>query len=85
MAQRIQYILPPNSVVYTGSVGDDELAEKLRAANDREGVHSAYYVRKGAKTGVCAAIITNHDRSGEVWWCYMPPVSLANFKFPGLW
>lgn len=58
-----QYVLPPNSVVYTGCVGDDELAEQLKAANKREGLQDAYLVKKGEKTGACAVIITGHHRS----------------------
>jgi adenosine kinase len=57
-----QYCLPPNSVVYTGCVGDDELAEQLKAANRREGLAEAYLVKKGEKTGACAVVITGHDR-----------------------
>lgn len=58
----LQYILPPNSVVYTGCVGDDDLAEQLKAANKREGLTEAYLVKKGEKTGACAVVITGHHR-----------------------
>jgi len=57
-----QYILPPNSVVYTGCVGDDELAEQLKAANAREGLKDLYLVKPGEKTGACVVVITGHDR-----------------------
>lgn len=57
-----QYVLPPGSVVYTGCVGDDELAEQLKAANKREGLDQRYMVKKGEHTGACAVIITGHDR-----------------------
>jgi sugar/nucleoside kinase (ribokinase family) len=82
-----QYVLPPNSVVYTGCVGDDELAEQLRAANKREGLADAYMVKKGEKTGACAVVITGHHRcvlaipylkpshaSIKQFSCYDPPV-----------
>ena len=59
----MQYVLPPGSVVFTGCVGDDELAEQLKAANKREGLDQVYLVKKGEKTGACAVIITGHDRS----------------------
>ncbi|THH18626.1 hypothetical protein EW146_g2397 [Bondarzewia mesenterica] len=62
-ARGAAYVLPPNSVVYTGCVGDDELAEQLKAANRREGLHEAYLVKKGEKTGACAVVITGHHRS----------------------
>ncbi|THH30244.1 hypothetical protein EUX98_g3968 [Antrodiella citrinella] len=57
------YILPPNSVVYTGCVGDDGFADQLKKANDREGLVHKYLVKKGEKTGACAVILTGHDRS----------------------
>ncbi|KAF8899318.1 Ribokinase-like protein [Infundibulicybe gibba] len=62
-ARGAAYILPPGSVVYTGCVGDDELAEQLKAANKREGLDEVYQVKKGEKTGACAVIITGHHRS----------------------
>jgi len=58
----IQYILPPKSVVYTGCVGDDDLAEQLKAANARDGLDDVYYVKKGERTGACAVVITGHHR-----------------------
>jgi len=62
-ARGAAYILPPKSVVYTGCVGDDDLAEQLKAANTREGLDDVYYVKKGEKTGACAVVITGHHRS----------------------
>ncbi|TCD64749.1 adenosine kinase [Steccherinum ochraceum] len=62
-ARAAAYVLPPNSVVYTGCVGDDDLAEQLKKANDREGLIHKYLVKKGEKTGACAVILTGHDRS----------------------
>lgn len=62
-ARGAAYVLPPNSVVYTGCVGDDDVAEQLKIANKREGLKEAYLVKKGAKTGACACIITGHHRS----------------------
>ena len=46
----------------TGAVGEDDLADQLRAANQKEGVESAYYVVKGAETGECAVVLTGHHR-----------------------
>jgi len=62
-ARGAAYVLPPKSVVYTGCVGDDDLAEQLKAANEREGLTEAYLVKKGEKTGACAVVITGHERS----------------------
>ena len=57
-----QYVLPPNSVVYTGCVGEDDLAQQLKEANKREGLSETYLVKKGEQTGACAVVITGHHR-----------------------
>jgi adenosine kinase len=62
-ARGAAYVLPPKSVVYTGAVGDDDLAEQLKEANKREGLDQVYLVKKGEKTGACAVVITGHHRS----------------------
>lgn len=62
-ARGAAYILEPKSVVYTGCVGDDDLADQLKAANAREGLDDVYFVKKGEKTGACAVVITGHHRS----------------------
>ncbi|PFH52221.1 hypothetical protein AMATHDRAFT_140335 [Amanita thiersii Skay4041] len=62
-ARGAAYILPPKSVVYTGCVGNDALAEQLKAANKKEGLDDVYLVKAGEKTGACAVIITGHHRS----------------------
>ncbi|PCH34451.1 adenosine kinase [Wolfiporia cocos MD-104 SS10] len=62
-ARGAAYVLPPHSVVYTGCVGDDVLAEQLKAANAREGLSERYLVVPGEKTGACAVVITGHHRS----------------------
>ncbi|KAJ4470897.1 Ribokinase-like protein [Lentinula aciculospora] len=62
-ARGAAYVLPPGSVVYTGCVGDDQLAEQLKTANKREGLQDMYYVKKGEQTGACAVVITGHNRS----------------------
>ena len=48
--------------MFTGCVGDDELAEQLKAANKREGLHQVYLVKQGEKTGACGVVITGHNR-----------------------
>ncbi|GAA5863409.1 hypothetical protein JCM3774_005282 [Rhodotorula dairenensis] len=62
-ARAAQYVLPANSTAYLGCVGKDSLADQLRAANDKEGLQSAYQVVEDKPTGACAVIITGHDRS----------------------
>jgi len=54
-------------VVFTGCVGDDDLAGQLKAANARDGLDDVYYVKTGEKTGVCAVVITGHHRYVSGW------------------
>ncbi|EJT49111.1 adenosine kinase [Trichosporon asahii var. asahii CBS 2479] len=63
-ARGASYVLPPKSVAYIGSVGDDDLTQTLSKVNETEGVISAYQIQPApAKTGACAVILSNHDRS----------------------
>ncbi|GAA98700.1 uncharacterized protein L969DRAFT_91378 [Mixia osmundae IAM 14324] len=64
-ARAAQYVLPDNSTAYLGAVGEDDLADQLRAANDKEGLKSFYQVipKGGEPTGACAVVITGHNRS----------------------
>lgn len=62
-ARAVQYVLPEHSTAYLGCVGDDDLAQQLRAANDREGLASLYQVVDSVPTGSCAVVITEHNRS----------------------
>ena len=62
-ARGAQYILPPNSVVYFGSVGKDIYAERLNQANEEYGLTTKYQIQDDIATGKCAALIHNHDRS----------------------
>ncbi|KAH9923187.1 adenosine kinase [Epithele typhae] len=62
-ARGAAYILPPRSVVYTGSVGNDSFAEQLVAANRIAGVDQVYHIAEGHRTGTCAVVVTGHNRS----------------------
>jgi adenosine kinase len=62
-ARCAQYVLPPDSTIYLGAVGKDDLADQLRAANKKEGLKEEYQVVEGTPTGACAVVITGHDRS----------------------
>lgn len=62
-ARGAQYILPPQSVVYFGSVGEDVYQEKLNEANKQYGLRTEYQVQKDVATGKCAALITGNHRS----------------------
>ncbi|WRT65186.1 uncharacterized protein IL334_002129 [Kwoniella shivajii] len=63
-ARAAAYVLPAGSVAYIGSVGEDDLKQTLLSANEAEGVQSAYQTQTSpARTGACAVILSNHDRS----------------------
>jgi hypothetical protein len=77
-------VLPPDSVVYTGCVGDDGLAEQLRTANKREGLAETYLVKKGEQTGACAVIITGHHRYSPFTLHTLPSNYLAHRPYRSL-
>ncbi|KAI6371629.1 hypothetical protein MCOR25_003912 [Pyricularia grisea] len=62
-ARGAQYMLPPNSVVYSGGVGDDKYAAILRDAVQKVGLRVEYRVDPKETTGRCAVVITGHNRS----------------------
>ncbi|KAI1878063.1 hypothetical protein JX265_002431 [Neoarthrinium moseri] len=62
-ARGAQYILPPNSVVYFGGVGDDKYAATLRDAVKQVGLRVEYRVDPKIPTGRCGVVITGHNRS----------------------
>ena len=62
-ARGAQYILPPKSVVYFGSVGKDVYADKLNEANEQYGLRTEYQIQDEVATGKCAALINGPHRS----------------------
>ncbi|EOO02800.1 putative adenosine kinase protein [Phaeoacremonium minimum UCRPA7] len=62
-ARGAQYILPPNSVVYIGGVGDDKYAAILHDAVKQAGLRVEYRVDPEHPTGRCGVVITGHHRS----------------------
>jgi adenosine kinase len=62
-ARGAQYLLPPNSVVYLGGVGDDKYAAILHDAVKTAGLRVEYRVDPKQPTGRCGVIITDHNRS----------------------
>jgi len=62
-ARGAQYILPPNSVVYVGGVGDDKYSAILHDAVKTAGLRVEYRVEKTVPTGRCGVVITGHNRS----------------------
>jgi len=62
-ARGAQYILPSNSVVYLGGVGDDKYAAILQDAVQAAGLRVEYRVDEKEPTGRCGVVITGHNRS----------------------
>lgn len=62
-ARGAQYILPQDSVVYFGSVGQDQYSKLLSEANEKAGLKTLYQYQTEFETGKCAALISGHDRS----------------------
>jgi adenosine kinase len=62
-ARGAQYVLPPNSVVYLGGVGDDKYSAILQDAVKTAGLRVEYRVDAKEKTGRCGVVITGHNRS----------------------
>ncbi|KAJ7597769.1 Ribokinase-like protein [Mycena floridula] len=62
-ARGAAYVLPPNSVVFVGCVGNDDFAAQLRITNEREGLRDLYQVNEQGQTGACAVVITGQERS----------------------
>lgn len=62
-ARGAQYLLPDNSVVYLGGVGDDKYASILKDAVKKAGLRVEYRVEPTQPTGRCGVVITGHNRS----------------------
>ncbi|KAJ2785691.1 adenosine kinase [Coemansia javaensis] len=58
-----QLLLPPGAAVFFGAVGQDENAQRLKAAADKAGLRTNYMVNPDVPTGTCALLITGHNRS----------------------
>ncbi|CAG8715648.1 15350_t:CDS:2, partial [Dentiscutata heterogama] len=59
-AQNVARAAQPNSTVYFGCVGNDQFAEQMRNAAQREGLIADYLVTDEYPTGTCGVIITNN-------------------------
>ncbi|KAJ6264864.1 Ribokinase [Drechslerella dactyloides] len=62
-ARGAQYILPPNSVLYIGCIGNDDYGKQLKQVCDNEGLRVEYRLDEEHPTGRCGVIITGHNRS----------------------
>ncbi|KAK9319580.1 Ribokinase-like protein [Lipomyces orientalis] len=84
-ARGAQYVLPPDSVVYCGCVGEDKFSGLLREANKKEGLYSAYLVEKDQPTGKCAVIVTGTDRSLVTDLSAANHYKIDHLKSPEIW
>ena len=78
-------MLPPNSVVYLGGVGDDKYAAILHDAVKQAGLRVEYRVDKKEKTGRCGVIITGHNRSMVTDLGAANHYDLEHLKSPEVW
>ncbi|KAJ2226142.1 adenosine kinase [Coemansia sp. RSA 485] len=58
-----QLLLPADSTVFIGAVGQDSNADKLREAAQKAGLHTDYMVSPDKPTGTCALLITDSGNS----------------------
>ncbi|KAK3334011.1 Ribokinase-like protein [Cercophora scortea] len=84
-ARGAQYMLPPNSVVYLGGVGDDKYAAILHDAVKQAGLRVEYRVDPVEQTGRCAVVITGHNRSMCTDLGAANHYDLAHLKKPEIW
>ncbi|KAG9295923.1 hypothetical protein G9A89_006662 [Geosiphon pyriformis] len=84
-ARGAQYLLPPNSTVYIGCVGNDHFGDKLREAAEQEGLRVEYMITDEAPTGTCAVILTDHNRSLVANLSAAEKYQLSDLKSPEKW
>lgn len=84
-ARGAQYLLPPNSVVYIGGVGNDKYAAILQDANKTAGLRVEYRVDPKEPTGRCGVVITGHNRSMVTDLGAANHYTLEHLKSPEVW
>ncbi|KAI0024657.1 adenosine kinase [Xylariomycetidae sp. FL0641] len=84
-ARGASYILPANSVVYLGGVGDDKYAAILRDAVKQVGLRVEYRVDPKEPTGRCGVVITGHNRSLCTDLAAANHYDLEHLKSPEIW
>lgn len=78
-------MLPPNSVLYIGCIGDDNYGEKLAAVCKDEGIRVEYRIDTDHPTGRCGVIITGHNRSMCTDLGAANHYKLEHLKSPKIW
>ncbi|KAH9884433.1 adenosine kinase [Xylariomycetidae sp. FL2044] len=84
-ARGAAYVLPANSVVYLGGVGDDKYAAILRDAVRQVGLRVEYRVDPKEPTGRCGVVITGHNRSLCTDLAAANHYDLEHLKSPEIW
>ncbi|KAI6250587.1 Adenosine kinase [Erysiphe necator] len=84
-ARGAQYLLPPDSVVFIGGIGDDKYADILKEAVKKAGLRVEYRVDAKEPTGRCGVIITGHNRSMITDLGAANHYNLQHLKSPEVW
>lgn len=84
-ARGAQYLLPDNSVVFLGGVGDDKYAAILRDAVRAAGLRVEYRVDPELPTGRCGVVITGHNRSMCTDLGAANKYDVAHLRSPDVW
>jgi len=84
-ARGAQYILPADSVVYLGAVGQDDAAKTLDEACAKAGLATEYLRLKEHPTGRCGVVITGHDRSMCTDLAAANHYKLEHLQQPAIW
>ena len=84
-ARGAQYMLPPDSVVYIGAVGEDEYAKTLREKCAEQGLHVEYHVEKDIPTGKCGVVITDIHRTMLTHLGAANEYKLSHLQQPHIW
>lgn len=83
-ARGAQYMLPPSSVWYIGSVGDDEYSKTLREKCAEQGLHVEYHV-DSEPTGKCGVVITDQHRTMLTHLAAANNYKLSHLQQPHIW
>lgn len=84
-ARGAQYLLPDNSVLYIGCIGNDDYGKTLKRTCEEAGVHTEYRVDETQPTGKCGAVITGHNRSLCTHLAAANEYKLEHLKQPHIW
>lgn len=84
-ARGAQYMLPPNSVVYVGGVGDDKYGATLIEAAKKAGLRVEYRTDPKIPTGRCGVVVTGQSRTMVTDLGAANHYTLEHLKQPEIW